>query len=266
MSKYFQNFPTVPYDLYFNGQTYDVTDIFRIVKVKPQFKDDVTFYTYYDIQDGERPDVVSTRLYGSPNYYWTFFMVNDHLVNSYKDWPLSTTALQELIEHKYPGIVLTTDEDISRKFSKNTLFEGLISGARARLVEKDPTLGLIKISPISGNFRPNEIARDIVSNEFVVIKNQINFKDAVHHYTSSRDSFDYEVGLNESIAFRNAVNHYKNAAGVYVNKNDPNAIPVTNEEYEFFLNDAKSKIKVIRPTYIQTIADQFLDQIKSTEE
>lgn len=240
MSRYFENFPTVGYDLYFDGQKHDVTDIFRIVKVKKQFQDDITFYTYYDIQDGERPDVVSSKLYGSSNYYWTFFMINDNLVNVYKDWPLSSFAVQELVEHKYAGVVLNTDEDISTKFSLNTVFEGLISGARASLLEKDPSLGIIKINPISGTFRNGEIVRDLVSNEFIVITGQSAFKDAVHHY--------------------------ENAQGKYVNKNVLGATPITNEEYEFFLNDNKSKIKVIRPTYIQAIADQFIDQIKSLEE
>lgn len=240
MSKYFQNFPLTQYDMFFDGQKTDVVDIFRIVKVKNQFKDDITFYTYYDIQDGERPDIVSTKLYGSPNYYWTFFMINDNLVNTFKDWPLSTTGVQELIEHKYEGVVLNTDENISTKFSSNTVFEGLISGARARLIEKDPTLGIIKIELISGNFVNNEIVRDLISNEFIVITGQSLFKNAVHHY--------------------------ENVNGKYVNKNTIGATPITNEEYEFFANDAKSKIKIIRPTYIQTISDQFLDQIKSSEE
>lgn len=240
MSKYFQNFPIIEYDLYLDGQKSEVVDIFRIVKVKSEFKDDVTFYTYYDIQDGERPDVVSTRLYGSSNYYWTFFMVNDNLVNTYADWPLSTTKLQEFIDRKYEGVVLNTNENISTKFSLNTVFEGLISGARAKLIEKDPTLGTIKIELISGNFRNNEVVRDLISNEFIIIQNQSAFKDAIHHY--------------------------ENADGKYVNKGTLGATPITNEEYEYFKNDAKSKIKIIRPTYIQTIADQFLDQIKSSEE
>lgn len=240
MSKYFENFPLTQYDMFFNGQKTDVVDLFRIVKVKKEFKDDVTFYTYYDVQDGERPDIVSTKLYGSPNYYWTFFMVNDHLVNTFRDWPLSSVGVQELIEHKYAGVVLNTDENISTRFSTNTIFEGLISGARGRLLEKDPTLGIIKIELISGNFLNNEIIRDLISNEFISITGQSAFKDAVHHY--------------------------ENADGKYVNRGTVGAIPITNEEYEFFVNDEKSKIKIIRPTYIQAIADQFIDQIKSSEE
>jgi hypothetical protein len=240
MSDYFQNFPLTQYDLYFDNQKADVVDIFRIVKVKNEYKDNVTFYTYYNIQDGERPDVVSSKLYGSTQYFWTFFMINDHLVNYYKDWPLSNYDLQEVVKNKYSGIVLTSDEDFSTKFSKNTIFEGLISGARAKLLDKDPNLGLLKVEILSGQFTPNEIVRDILSNEFVVIKSQVLFKDATHHY--------------------------ENANGKYVDKKSIGAIPITNSEYEFNTNDAKTQIKVLRPAYVQIIADQFIEQIKAEDE
>ena len=239
MSSYFQNFPLTQYDLYGNNQKTDVVDIFRVVKVKKQFKDDVTFYTYYTIQDGERPDVVSTRLYGSPDFFWTFFMVNDNLVNIHTDWPLSTTDLQHLIDKKYAGTALTTNEDISKKFTKGNTITGLVSGATATLLDKDPNVGVIKIEPISGTFVANEIVRDISTNEFATISNQVHFKDVPHHY--------------------------ENATG-HTMKTSVGATPVTNQEYEFLLNDKKAQIKAIRPQYVQSIADQFIDQIKTEDQ
>jgi hypothetical protein len=239
MSNYFKNFPLTQYDLFFDNQKSDVVDIFRIVKVKNEFKDDITFYTYYTIQDGERPDVVSTKLYGTPDHFWTFFMVNDHLVNIHTDWPLSTNDLQHLIEKKYAGKVLTTDEDISTKFVKNNTIEGLISGARAILLDKDPDLGIIKIQPISGTFVSNEIVRDIATNEFVTISNLVDFKDVPHHYEDTNG---------------------------YTTKGSAGATPISNQEYEFALNDTKTQIKTIRPQYIQAISDQFIEQIKTEEE
>jgi hypothetical protein len=239
MSNYFTNFPTTQYDLFFDNQTSEVIDIFRIVKVKKRYKDDITFYTYYTIQDGERPDVVSTKLYGVPSYYWTFFMVNDNLVNVHTDWPLSTSDLQTLIDKKYAGTVLTTHEDISSKFVKNNIVTGLVSGARAKLLDKDPNLGIIKIQLISGEFVPNEIVRDTLTNEFAVITGQAAFKDVVHHF--------------------------ENAKGDYVTKQTIGATPISNQEHEFVLNDTKSQIKIIRQQYIQNIADQFINQIKTEE-
>ena len=239
MSQYFTNFPTTQYDLFFDNQKTEVVDLFRVVKVKKQFKDDVTFYTFYNIQDGERPDIVSTKLYGTPDYYWTFFMVNDNLVNIHTDWPLGTTELQHLVDKKYPGLVLTTNEDISTKFVKGNRIAGLVSGAQARLIDKDPNLGIMRIEVISGTFVPNEIVRDIATNEFVVITGEAYWKDTPHHY--------------------------ENARGDYVTKSTVGATPISNEEHEFNLNDAKTKIKIIRPQYIQSIADQFIEQIKTEE-
>jgi len=236
MSRYFSYFPTVNYNLFFDGQQSEVTDIFRIVKVKNEFKDDVTYYTFYDIQDGERPDVVSTKLYGTPEYYWTFFMVNDNLVNINTDWPLSTTDLEHVVDKKYAGTVLTTNDEISTVFTKNSVVQGLVSNARARILDKDPNLGIIKIDAISGVFTPNEIVRNVATNEFITITNEIAFKDAVHHYENSDNQ--------------------------YVVKSAVGATPVTNAEYEFALNDKKTQIKVLRPRYVQVIADQFIEQIK----
>ena len=167
-------------------------------------------------------------------------MVNDHLVNIHTDWPLSTLDLQNIVDKKYAGTVLTTDEDISTKFVKNNTITGLVSGATAKLLDKDPNLGIIKIQPISGTFVPNEIIRDTITNDFVIITGQAAFKDVVHHY--------------------------ENVNGEYVTKNTVGATPISNQEYEFIVNDNKSKIKAIRTQYIQSIADQFIDQIKTEDQ
>lgn len=239
MSQYFSNFPKTKYDLYFDKQLTDVIDIFRIVKVKKEYRDDISFYTFYTIQDGERPDVVSTKLYGTPDYYWTFFMLNDHLVNVANDWPLSTSELHHKIDLKYAGEVLTTDDDISTKFNKGHLMEGLISGATGYLVDKDSDVGLLKLESITGTFIPNELVRDSITNEFCSITGQAQFKDVAHHY--------------------------ENANGDWVLKNTAGATPISNEEYELMLHEKRTQIKIIRPQYIQAISDQFIEQIQSED-
>lgn len=248
MAFYFQNFPTAKYDIYANGKPIDIVDLSRIVKVKQQFKDDVSYYTYYNIQDGERPDIVSTKLYGSPDYYWTFFMINDNLVNAYTDWPLNTENLLHCIDKKYPGFVLTTNEDISNKLTQNGKIKGLISNAYATVTYKDADLGLIKVENIvnfnnqsvSSNFIQGEIIQDETTGDIITISNQVEFKDAVHHY--------------------------ENAQNEYVTKSTVGATPISNFEYEYNMNEERSAIKVFRREYIQAIADEFIKQINAVEE
>ena len=50
--RYFQFFPRIEYDLDANGQTRAIVDTFRFAKIVTDFKDDITFYRFYDIQEG----------------------------------------------------------------------------------------------------------------------------------------------------------------------------------------------------------------------
>ena len=73
--QYFKYFPKLQYDLDDNKATKEIVDVFRFAKIVSNTTvDDITLYSYYDVIDGERPDHVSQRLYGTPDYYWTFFL------------------------------------------------------------------------------------------------------------------------------------------------------------------------------------------------
>jgi len=98
---YFQQFPTTTYDVNKDGVIDEVTDIFRYVDVKDNAISDLATYTWYNIADGERPDVVSQKLYGTPKYYWTFFVINDSLKHGLEDWPLSHQELEKFLEYNF---------------------------------------------------------------------------------------------------------------------------------------------------------------------
>ena len=64
--------------------------------------DPLTYYTYYTIRDGERPDIVSYSLYNRPDYYWTFFILNDSLKQGLNfNWPLSDNSFEKMIASEY---------------------------------------------------------------------------------------------------------------------------------------------------------------------
>jgi hypothetical protein len=99
---YFKNLPKGQYTI--SGDQYAITDITRMVKITDTNSDIDTIanYTYYNIEDGERPDIVSSKLYGTPNYYWTFFVINQDLKgNLYYDWPLSNQKFENMIINEY---------------------------------------------------------------------------------------------------------------------------------------------------------------------
>lgn len=107
MSSFFQFFPTIDYTFFAeNGATAQkitqkVTDIFRNVDVDDLAVDGALAYQLYTIVDGDRPDTVSQKLYGTPDYHWTFFVVNNTLKNGLHDWPLSSSQMVKFLETFY---------------------------------------------------------------------------------------------------------------------------------------------------------------------
>ena len=96
MSNYFKNFPKV---LYLFGDEITPTamqDISKFTNTIDQIADQISAYIEYEIKDFERPDTLSYRLYGTSEYDWTFFVMNDKLRE--RGWPLSMQNLYELAQ------------------------------------------------------------------------------------------------------------------------------------------------------------------------
>jgi len=101
MSKYFNQFPLTNYNLSGkNGNTVLVTDIFRRVKARSKIADNVTLFDKYDVAEGETPESVAYKAYGSADYFWVITLVNN-IVNRYYDWPLDEFSFQQFVKDKY---------------------------------------------------------------------------------------------------------------------------------------------------------------------
>ena len=103
MATFFSQFPSVDIDPLGNGNIVSYADMFRFVDVNDVALDNYANYQWYEIEDGDRPDIVSAKLYNTPNFYWTFFIVNDRLKDGMKEWPLSSYEFEEFIRRKYEG-------------------------------------------------------------------------------------------------------------------------------------------------------------------
>ena len=106
MSDYFREFPVVDYRFGDETTTTRFQHLGTYVDVIDQVKDYSVYYNTYNILNGERPEQVSYKLYGSPNYYWTFYLLNDHLRQS--GWPVRDADLFTKIQKYYPNTVITT--------------------------------------------------------------------------------------------------------------------------------------------------------------
>lgn len=246
---YFNNFASIDYD-------FDGTGINRTIKNLAQYStiiskniDNVAFYSYYNIQDGERPDNVSEKLYGTPNYYWTFFIVKNDLQNYWHDWPKASEALRLHVEQEFIGLAAIFDADIEGfgKFVKGGTVNGSLSNATGIVKAIYPTQGYIQIEQDKNsvaNFRTAgesitlTSANSTKSEDIARVGNTIECSSIVK--TAYAPSYHIDDGTLERTKRRTA-----------------GTTPVTHFEEESELNIIKSRIKVIKPEFIGEVVDAF---------
>ena len=91
-------FPNILYDAKGNGQSTVMKDIFRRVKLKSTER--VVGFDYYDVQDGEAPEIIADKYYGDVGLHWTILIAND-IVDYYHQWPMSTQTFEQYVTEKY---------------------------------------------------------------------------------------------------------------------------------------------------------------------
>jgi hypothetical protein len=81
------------------------TDITNYVDMVDQVKSTSMMIDDYTIPANERPDQTSFKIYGTTDYYWTFFLANDHIRE--RGWPLTLHEVDTAAELRYPHRMVT---------------------------------------------------------------------------------------------------------------------------------------------------------------
>ena len=76
----------------------NITKSFAIDK---QFPVDPRLTLAYTIRDGDRPELLSNRLYGTQDYWWTVLLINN-IVEYDKEWPLTSDQMDLYLQENYP--------------------------------------------------------------------------------------------------------------------------------------------------------------------
>ena len=236
-NEYFKNFPTTQYKLS-NGKWITIKDFFRKSSIEQNAVNQIVNYEFYELEDGERPDVVATKLYGNGDLHWTFLLVNE--MESYFDWHKDTQTFETYLKQKYPGQWLTfadTSSMISQT-SKFLLGEKITAndGATGNIIKVHPTykrIGIESTTPFLGG----DTVTGSSSGKVATVLDAINQIDGVAYY--------------------------KDATGLRKNFFATGFTSVTIWQDEFDKNDAKRLIKIIKPQYIRKVVQEF-DRIMSS--
>ena len=189
---FFKHIPNINYDFKSDGKYYRAKDLFRKVSVWDYLQEGVAGYSYYRITEGERPDVVASKLYGDATLYWTFWLVNENL-QDHTDWPKSQALFQKFLDRKYPGKCLvaanSTDIVAASPGLKFTLGEKVSQSSTTYgfVTDVNPTHNRITVQiPLTapGSFTIGSTVTGASSGKSFTISSIQNERDAVNHYTT----------------------------------------------------------------------------------
>ena len=233
--EFFRNFPEITYNLS-DGRTILIKDFFRKSKVEQDAVNSLIDYSLYELSDGERPDVVATKLYGNPHLHWTLFLVND--IENYYDWHKDTESFEKYIDKKYPGQLAiasqstdivarkTTISDTTNKFLLGEKVTSASGEGRVILVEPDKN----RIAIEGKGFVANETITGKVSTKSFVPTSVINHRDGVAYYKNG------DLKKNTEASGYTAVTMYDD---------------------EFEKNEMKRNIKVISSSVMPSLLRKF---------
>ena len=96
-------FPKINYkvDEYDSLRAIDITSAIKIKEYLKSYRG--ILYTPYIVKNGDRPDIVSNKLYADPSSDWILLIAND-MYSVYDDWPRNSVDLDAFIIEKYGSL------------------------------------------------------------------------------------------------------------------------------------------------------------------
>ncbi len=234
-NKFFENFPEMQYKLD-SGKIITIKDFFRKSSIEPAAKEAIIDYTFYELEEGDRPDVVAGKLYGNPELHWVFFLVNDF--ENYYDWYKSQRDFESYIKHKYRGkfLVASSSTDIVSSTSKFLIGEEVTAtDSKGIVISVEPTYNRIAVEVEKGFLNPAATTGTNSTKSFTP-SSIIDQRDgACYYYKGDLKSNHFISGYQERTFY----------------------------EEEYIKNEEKRQIKVIKPAMINRIVSQFEKVMKS---
>jgi len=285
MSKYFTNFPTVPYLFGNEDQPVQYQKLSKYVDTIDSFRELTSTYIEYEIRDFERPDSLAYSLYGKSEYEWTFFLMNERLREV--GWPMAAYELQLAAKNRYfknyiAKLDVSTAEELAAfaniyNVGQSVSFRGdttitprnittqgnrsLLSQAGSRIVMQQDAVSVEQIfgTVINKDLDVGEITIKVATGENPIGETTLTYADGSNSVVLSNTIYEYE-----------GTHHYENADGEWVNIFlDPaevtaSAIPVTNLEYLTSQNDEARKIRIIKKDNIEAVVGEFKRQMEAS--
>lgn len=186
-------------------------------------------FQYYELEEYETAMGVSLKMYDTPEYYWTIFIINN-VINPYTDWFLYDEALKIYIGKKYATGTPTFDDFLTQYNNDRSNSEIMIL-----------------LQNIHGDNYPfvPEYKKLLERFDDYIRLYYLQFLGRLHHL--------------EDITFDNVriVSDFEKEELLQLDKLPEYIVPISNYEYEYRENQKRKTIKVIPKEYIKNFVKEF---------
>ena len=225
---YFNKFPLSFFTLDEYQSAQILPNIFKRVKFLDQLINDDTFYSLYDIKDGDTPEITADIFYGNPELHWIILQANEILDPRF-EWPMGSFDLQNFTIGKYGNLNsihhyedstgnITTNANVtiasSNEFDSFSVNDVVLNNT-------SPGTGVIISNPNAASITVLTTNGGFITGDRIVLSTNANI---MANITATQ------------------------ATGV---------TPVTNLKFEQNENEKKRRIKVIKPGLVPDIITEF---------
>jgi len=231
---YFKNIQDIAIDIDGSGNLDRLKNLTSKAKVADSLINNAGFYETVEVIDGERPDHLSQRLYGSSQYHWTFLLLNPQIKNIWDDWPMKYSQLVEYCIQKYQYLAADTNITLNNKFTLGETVTGSISGAIGIIKEIHVNMGYLVIEKTTGTFT--------ITGETI---NGVNSQDSI------------ACNFIKSQAYA-PHHHTDDSTGAWVPRRLAGTTAFTYIDYESAVTEQNRNLKVIKPHNIRDVARKFI--------
>lgn len=237
---YFSTFPRVPY--YFGDEITpsSIQNLSAYTDVVDKLKDAAGSYIKYTILEGDRPDNVSQKLYNNDNFYWTFFLLNDHLRR--QGWPLTNAELLKKAKDIYPNTTVVIRDvliaGMNEQLTVGTTIRGMTSGVSGQIIKRNLDLNQLVIGGEKA-FSQGELLSYVYNGitQSIAMDSFAREHLSAHHYEYNNSTVDINPAIGPG-ALLTEITHFDR------------------------LNTENEKLKIIKVIKPDTI--QFVDSIFKT--
>lgn len=273
---YFKDFPSFLYDFNLGDgkvKTSVVKDITRNIRFRKEILQNITAYDYYDIVDGETPEIIADKFYGSPEYHWVIMIANG-IIDYASDLPMQESILQKHIEKVYNPKLYSDDwywdihDDgktyvhLKISYGQTTPFDVDYLTAPMKVTLYDATKTYVKIL----DFPTDYIGLDAATQYFVFeySKEDMNTFGPISNFGTGDDTAGYgstRIYIETEGRENNPI-YFLNSLGVKVNPTQNGVaveglIPYTGAQAHRAENDMKRRIKIISPSLLEVIIKNY---------